>query len=79
MVKFDFEIDVRNLEADGTFNCPKCSNVISPDDETEEAYTIIENEVKGEELKALFIQCNKCKSVIRLFGFFEQLEIAKEA
>jgi hypothetical protein len=63
------ELDLTKIEGNGDFSCPKCGIVMSPEDETEEVYTIIEARVKGESLEEVTIQCNKCKSRIRLTGF----------
>lgn len=62
------EIDLAKIEGDGTFPCPKCGAVISPDDETESAYAILETKFKDNSLDKLIIQC-KCGSEIHLVGF----------
>jgi len=62
------EIDLAKIDGDGTFPCPKCGAVISPDDETESVYTILETKFKGDSLEKLVIQC-KCGSEIHLVGF----------
>ncbi len=62
------EIDLTKIEGDGAFPCPKCGAVISPDDETESVYTILETKFKGDSLEKLVIQC-KCGSEIHLVGF----------
>ncbi len=64
-----FKVDITQIEGDGDFPCPKCGAVISPDDETETVYTIVDTKVKNQELEELIILCNKCGSKIRLFGF----------
>jgi hypothetical protein len=63
-----YEIDLTKIEGDGAFPCPKCGAVISPDDETESVYTILETKFKGDSLEKLIIQC-KCGSEINLAGF----------
>ena len=62
------EIDLTKIEGDGAFPCPKCGAIISPDDETESVYTILETKFKGDSLEKLIIQC-KCGSEIHLAGF----------
>ena len=62
------EIDLAKIEGDGAFPCPKCGAVISPDDETESVYTILETKFDGESLEKLIILC-KCGSEIHLVGF----------
>jgi predicted RNA-binding Zn-ribbon protein involved in translation (DUF1610 family) len=65
----EFEIDLQCAESDGSFSCPKCGISISPDDETEENYQILETNVVNDELAELDISCGKCGSVIKLTGF----------
>ena len=43
--------------------------MISPDDKTENVYTIVEPVVENESLKKLIIKCNSCGSQIHLTGF----------
>ena len=64
-----YVIDLTKIEGDGSFPCPKCGALISPDDETETVYTILETKMRGEELEELIIQCKVCGSKIRLTGF----------
>lgn len=70
-----YTVDLTRIDGDGAFPCPKCGTVISPEDETEEAYTIVETKVKDDELAELVLMCNKCRSKIRLTGFLVQPEI----
>ncbi|MDI6805163.1 MAG: hypothetical protein QMD20_00695 [Candidatus Bathyarchaeia archaeon] len=69
-----YTVDLTKIDGDGAFPCPKCGIIISPDDETEEVYQILETKVKGDELTELVLMCNKCKSTIRLVGFLSQPE-----
>ena len=62
-------IDLSKIEGAGDFSCPNCGIVISPEDETEEVYTIVDTKVNGHDLEELTIQCSKCGSRIRLIGF----------
>jgi len=64
-----FTIDLARIEGNGDFPCPNCGVSISPDDQTENVYTIVDTRMKGEDLEELTIQCNKCRSKIRLVGF----------
>lgn len=64
-----YTIDLTKVNGNGTFNCPKCGIEISPDDTSENAYTIIEPVVKEDSLEKILLQCNKCQSRIRLIGF----------
>ena len=63
------ELDLTKIEGNGDFPCPSCGIIISPEDESEEIYTIIDEKVNGEILEELIIQCNTCSSKIRLIGF----------
>jgi len=67
-----YTVDLTKIDGDGAFPCPKCGVIISPDDETEEVYQIVETKVKGDKLAELILQCNKCGSTIRLVGFLQQ-------
>jgi predicted RNA-binding Zn-ribbon protein involved in translation (DUF1610 family) len=69
-----YTVDLVKIDGDGAFPCPKCGVVISPDDETEEVYTILETKVKNDELAELTLVCNNCGSKIRLVGFLPQPE-----
>jgi DNA-directed RNA polymerase subunit RPC12/RpoP len=64
-----FKVDIAQLEGDGDFPCPKCGVIISPDDETETVYKIVDTKVKNQHLEELTLLCNKCGSKIRLVGF----------
>jgi len=64
-----FTVDLTKIEGEGDFPCPKCGVTISPDDETEKVYSILETKVKGDALERLIILCNKCRSEIHLVGF----------
>ena len=64
-----FAIDLTQVEGDGGFSCPQCENVISPNDASEETYSILERKVNSHGLDKLIIRCNKCASHIHLTGF----------
>jgi predicted RNA-binding Zn-ribbon protein involved in translation (DUF1610 family) len=68
------EIDLTKIDGDGAFPCPKCGSVISPDDESEETYHIVDTKVKNDELAELIILCKKCGTAIKLVGFVAQPE-----
>ncbi len=73
--KKSFRIDLTNIEGEGVFPCPRCGAIISPDDETENVYTVIETIGEDDSLESLTIQCKKCNNTIILEGFaglFEQ-------
>ena len=64
-----YEVDLTKIQGDGDFPCPNCGVTISPEDETEDVYRILETKVRGQGLEELVIQCNMCASRIRLIGF----------
>jgi len=64
-----FTVDLTQIEGEGDFPCPKCGVTISPDDETEKVYRVLETKVKGDALEELIVLCNKCGSEIHLVGF----------
>ena len=63
------ELDLTRIRGNGDFPCPNCGVVISPEDETEDVYRILDTKVRGQALEELVIQCNKCASRIRVIGF----------
>jgi predicted RNA-binding Zn-ribbon protein involved in translation (DUF1610 family) len=69
-----YTVDLTKIDGDGAFPCPKCGTIISPDDETEEVYQIVETRVKNDALTELVLMCNKCGSTIKLVGFLTQPE-----
>jgi predicted RNA-binding Zn-ribbon protein involved in translation (DUF1610 family) len=67
-------IDLTKIDGDGSFPCPKCGTVISPEDETEEVYKIVDTKIVNDELVELVIMCGECKSNIKLTGFQQAIE-----
>ena len=72
--RVSYTIDLTEIEGDGAFPCPKCGTVISPEDETEEVYKIVDTKVINDELAELVIMCSKCRSNIKLTGFQPSIE-----
>lgn len=64
-----YSIDLLKLEGTGDFLCPCCGKIISPDDETEDVYSILEAKVRNDVLENLLIRCNNCSNKILLTGF----------
>jgi len=64
-----YKVDLSKIQGEGDFQCPKCGVTISPDDETDEVYCILEKKFENNSLDDLIIQCQKCRSEIRLSGF----------
>jgi len=71
----EFKINLAAIDGDGSFPCPKCGVSISPDDESEENYTIIDTKVINDELAELIVSCGKCGSVIKLTGFQQGIDV----
>ncbi len=68
-----YTIDLIAIEGDGSFPCPKCGMSISPEDETETNYKIVDTKVVNGELAELVISCGKCRSILKLTGFAQGL------
>lgn len=64
-----YTIDLTKIDGNGEFTCPRCGTEMSPDDETEEAYTILETTTEENCLREMILKCNKCGSQIHLIGF----------
>jgi predicted RNA-binding Zn-ribbon protein involved in translation (DUF1610 family) len=64
-----YTINLVTLDGDGSFQCPKCGVSISPDDESDTNYKILDTKVVNDELSELIIACGKCGSNIKLTGF----------
>jgi hypothetical protein len=71
-----YMIDLSKIDGCGEFPCPRCRVVISPEDFTEEKYSIIEPKVNGADLEEVELVCNICGSHIHLIGFSLLEEIA---
>ena len=69
-----FKIDLTKIDGDGSFPCPKCGTMISPEDETEQLYKIINTKVLNDQLVELVIECSNCKTNISLTGFETTIE-----
>ncbi len=64
-----YEVDLTKIKGKGEFPCRNCGVIISPEDETEDVYCILDVKVKDETLEEIVIHCNKCGSRIHLVGF----------
>ena len=63
------KLDLTKIDGNGDFSCPTCGVTISPEDETDDVYTIIEEKVRNNVLHELVIKCNACSRQICLTGF----------
>jgi hypothetical protein len=48
--------------------------MISPEDESEELYKIVDTKIVNEELVELVVMCRNCESTIKLAGFEQAIE-----
>ena len=69
-----FMIDLTRIDGDGSFPCPECGTVISPEDESEEVYKIVNTKVLNDQLVELVVICGNCRSTIVLTGFETTIE-----
>lgn len=67
--EIEYIVNLAAIEDDGSFKCPKCGLSISPEDETEDNYRILDTKVVNDELAELVIACGKCGSTVKLTGF----------
>jgi predicted RNA-binding Zn-ribbon protein involved in translation (DUF1610 family) len=72
--KCEQTINLTSVEGDGSFPCPRCGTSISPDDDSEENYEILDTKVVNDELAELVISCGKCGCTIKLTGFQQGLD-----
>lgn len=64
-----YTVDLAKIDGNGDFPCPRCGVIISPDDCTEEAYSILGTKVNKQGLEELVIRCNNCESQLHVTGF----------
>ena len=64
-----YTLDLTKIAGAGDFPCPSCGTIISPEDQSDEVYTIVETKVKNNCLEEILILCNRCSGKIRLVGF----------
>ena len=67
----EYIVNLLTIEGNGSFACPKCGMTISPEDETEKNYKIVNTKVVNDELVELIVACGKCGIMITLTGFKE--------
>jgi len=72
--KCEHSINLAIVDGDGSFPCPQCGMSISPDDDTEDNYQIMDTKVVNDELSELVIACGKCGCTIKLTGFQQNFD-----
>ena len=65
----EYRVDLAKIEGNGDFQCPRCGTIISPDDSSEEKYSVLEPKVNRNGLEEIVLLCKKCGSHIHLTGF----------
>jgi hypothetical protein len=71
-----FIIHLDKIEGEGDFPCPKCGALLSPEDESEKTYTIVDIVIGDDEIpESMLIKCNNCNSTMRLEGFEALAEV----
>jgi hypothetical protein len=65
----EYKVDLTKIDGGGDFPCPTCGVNMSPDDQTEDTYSIKGMKTRRDILEELVIQCHRCKTLIRLTGF----------
>ena len=74
-----YRVDLTKIDGGGEFACPRCGVVMSPDDDTEETYSILDSKADKDGLEEMVIQCNKCSSQIHLTGFSLLQELSEDS
>lgn len=63
-------INLQRLKSEeGSFPCPGCGALISPDDLSDKTYRIYQVEMEDDLIKEVVIHCNLCGIEIHLTGF----------
>jgi hypothetical protein len=62
-------MELDEINGNGSLPCPSCGAHISPDDQTEEVYTLLDVNMNGAGLEEIVIRCNRCQSQIYIGGF----------
>jgi len=73
-----YVVDLTKIDGRGDFSCPNCGAAITPDDCTNETYSIGEAKVKNQSLEELEIRCNMCSNYLLLTGFSLLQKLSRE-
>jgi DNA-directed RNA polymerase subunit RPC12/RpoP len=75
-----YRMELDEINSNGSLPCPSCGAHISPDDQTEEIYTLLDVNMNGAGLEEIVVRCNRCQSQIYINGFSkaEKLVSAKK-
>ena len=50
-----YQVNLTEIQGEGDFPCPGCGILISPEDETEDVYKIVNTKVNGQDLEELVL------------------------
>jgi hypothetical protein len=70
-----YKMELSEINRNGSLPCPGCGAHISPDDQTEEVYTLLDVNMNGAGLDEIVIRCNRCRSQIYISGFSKAEQI----
>ena len=70
-----YKVKLATTNKDGSFSCPHCGQKLSPDDNSETAYHILETSVDSFGLEEVVIRCGRCTDIIHLTGFPKMQEL----
>lgn len=71
-----YRMELDEINRNGSLPCPGCGAHISPDDQTEEVYTLLDVNMNGAGLDEIVIRCNRCRSQIYIAGFQKAEQLA---
>jgi predicted RNA-binding Zn-ribbon protein involved in translation (DUF1610 family) len=69
-------MELDEINRNGSLPCPGCGVHISPDDQTEEVYTLLDVNMNGVSLEEIVVRCNRCRSQIYIAGFLKAEQLA---
>jgi len=72
-----YRMELDEINKNGALPCPSCGAHISPDDQTEEVYTLLDVNMGNYGLEEIVVQCNRCQSQIYIRGFSEAEQLTK--
>jgi len=71
-IRVDHTIDLIKLRTSGNFPCPECNTTITPEDDMDESYEILDAKTSGKQIKHIIIKCNSCQNNIKIVGFIDK-------
>ena len=71
----EYKVDLTSIKERKDLPCPKCGANLSSEDRKGIPYSIKEMKTRGNQLKELVVECNRCVSLIHLSGFEIQYKL----